>query len=279
MSNKMNYAMFHFNKSLFNPTHKSFYNEDDIKMLNAMRTIVPSGRLREWGKDNLRKVDLIEIDVRKAFAHAFISMRHIPVFSEFDIWRNYNTNINDFRKMNDLVLYYIRSKKRNLFFNKTYCFVYGKFLKHQNLADVEIIAYKTPSNIYKVDYKKLVETLWKTDISTNDELDRATKKLIGNIMFGMLEKGHNTTFKNIDFSNITEAFWYKEQYGGQINTIMDCDNDNNPINTYYTLSITDEATLTNGYRYVKELLLQHHNHKMSSAHITLLKDIRSKSIQ
>eukprot|EP00438_Fugacium_kawagutii_P027024 Skav232522 [mRNA] locus=scaffold1096:1054611:1057742:- [translate_table: standard] len=266
MFNRMNSAMFKFNKDLFNPSRKSFYNEDDVKILDTMRTIVPNGVLKEYKKDNLMKTDLIEIDLRKAFTYAFISMRHIPVFSEFDVWRHYDSSKHDINKLNNLTLYFVRSKKRNLFFNKIYSLVYGKFLKQLNLKDVEIVCYKVPSNIYKVDYRKLVNELWEDDISDDEHLDKAVKKLVGNIMFGMLEKGQNTNYKTLDFKNITEAFWYQEQYGGQINTITDNDN------TYYCLNIVDEATLVDGYRYVKELLLQHHNHKMFSAYVTLLQN-------
>ena len=37
--------MFNFNKSLFIPSHKSFYNDIDIKILNESRTVAPSGLL------------------------------------------------------------------------------------------------------------------------------------------------------------------------------------------------------------------------------------------
>ena len=74
--------------------------------------------------------------------------------------------------------------------NKQFGLVYGMFLKHF-VDDVEIIAYKVPSHIQKVDYKKIVMKLWETDISSDDKLDKAVKKMIANINFGLLEKGHN----------------------------------------------------------------------------------------
>ena len=49
---------------------------------------------------------------------------------------------------------------RNLFFNRTYNLIYGKFLK-KYADDVEVIYYKIPSNTYKVNYKKIVDELWK----------------------------------------------------------------------------------------------------------------------
>ena len=63
----MNKAMFHFNKSLFMSSHKSFYNDIDIKMLNETRSIAPSGLLLS----NISLVYKTEIDVNKAFTKGF----------------------------------------------------------------------------------------------------------------------------------------------------------------------------------------------------------------
>ena len=43
-------------------------------------------------------------------------------------------------------------------------------------------------------------------------------------------------------------------------------------NKYYILNISDQVDLTNGFRYIKELLLQHHNYKMFSDY-TKLKEV------
>ena len=39
---------------------------------------------------------------------------------------------------------------------------------------------------------------------------------------------------------------------------------------YYILNVSDSATLKNGFRYIKELLLQHHNFKMYSDYKKLI---------
>ena len=39
----MTKAMFGSNKSLFNPLHKSFYNEEDLNILEQAKIIVASG--------------------------------------------------------------------------------------------------------------------------------------------------------------------------------------------------------------------------------------------
>ena len=60
--------------------------------------------------------------------------------------------------LNDL--YIVKVKSGNLFFNKTYNLCYGKFIR-EFLADAQIIAYKSPSFVKKVDYTKLVKKLFK----------------------------------------------------------------------------------------------------------------------
>ena len=41
--NRMNEAMLRLNKSLFNPIHKSHYNDIDITILDDARTMTPLG--------------------------------------------------------------------------------------------------------------------------------------------------------------------------------------------------------------------------------------------
>ena len=65
--NNMNKAMFNFNKSLFVSSHKPFYNDIDIKILNETRSIAPSGLL----SGNINFVVKTEIGVNKAFTKGF----------------------------------------------------------------------------------------------------------------------------------------------------------------------------------------------------------------
>ena len=84
--NNMNKAMFDFNKSVFVPSHKSFYNDIDIKILDETRTIVPVGRL--W--DNIPLNGKIETDISKAFTKSFIDIVEIQAFNQFDSWQPFN---------------------------------------------------------------------------------------------------------------------------------------------------------------------------------------------
>ena len=73
------------------------------------------------------------------------------------------------------------------FFNKTYNLCYGKFIGEFH-TNCEIIAYKSPSCIKKVNYKQLAKALFKTSISDDAGMDTYCKKLVANVNFGLLEK-------------------------------------------------------------------------------------------
>ena len=80
---------------------------------------------------------------------------------------------------------------------------------------------------------------------------------------------------------MVDAFYFQELYGGTISVInqfeMDYEEDKCGFNNisqenYYVLNISDTKTLMNGYRYIKELVLQNHNYAMNTAYETLLEN-------
>ena len=145
--------------------------------------------------------------------------------------------------------------------------------------------------IKKVNYKQMVLELWKTTISDDPQEDAALKKIIANTNFGMLEKQFNKNVKSTLFDTYEDAKWFQVKYGGTITLIkqyeeketwkyespldkgvmIDDDDDDKVFscesvptgNALYSLNISAECSLTNGFRYVKELLMQHHNFYLS----------------
>ena len=132
----------------------------------------------------------------------------------------------DHRKLHELTLYLVKANKQTMFFNKTYNLVYGRFLAGYT-DQCEIIYYKQPSRVYKVDYGKITKQLWQTDISDKypeDALasakprghcDTKIKKLIANVNFGLLEKSTNTVSRSYAFDSPREALYYQQQVGGK----------------------------------------------------------------
>jgi len=270
--NKMATAMNKFHSALFKKQHLSFYSKQDIDILDEYRTVVPIGMFKDL------ECEKVEIDVSKAFTFAFSKITEIPIFNEFDSFKLYN---NQPIALNSL--YIVKAKCGNLFFNKPFNLCYGQFLK--KFPDVEILAVKDPSFVKKVSYKKIVQDLYETVVSEDNEMDKYCKKLVANVNCGLLEKSTNKAQKSKIFNTLGEARYHQAIYGGRISILKKFHeetteaidpldfglDDVNPIKTtdwiedetkYYILTVSDSASLRNGFRYIKELLLQHHNYKM-----------------
>ena len=109
--------------------------------------------------------------MNKAFTHAFQSIKYIPTLTEFDTWMPYEGE--DINEMSKLTLYYVEAFEGNIFFNKKFNLVYGILLRKLIKYDikVKIHSYVQPSNRHKVDYKKIVDDLWKANISEDEYED------------------------------------------------------------------------------------------------------------
>ena len=280
--NRMNTAMIEFNKAMFNPIHKSFYNEIDMQIYQEAKTIAPIGLLCPKGviPDNI-----FEADITKAFTGASMKFDEVPVFNQFDIWQKYDDN-KDFTKMSDYTLYFVEDtahtlvlsrtiRNSHLMFNKKYNLCYGHFLKKLDTTKLRILYYRSPSQVHKVNYKEIINELWKLKISDNEDIDKQLKKLIVNINIGLLEKTGSTSQKSVLFKDLNEALNFQQQNGGKNHKLSDVEvhegeikyyliYDEKEYNSYYVVNVYDTAELKNGFVYIKELLLQHHNFKMSS---------------
>ena len=283
--NMMNQAMMAFNHRIFLNGHKSYYTDFDLDILDEYRTRPLVGNLSAQGKDKMA-----EIDVTKAYTSALGSITEIPIFNEFDAFVPY-----DGSKIQPLNLYVVKSKGHAL---ESHGLLYGKYLEGQ-----EILAYKTPSFVKKVDYQEAIDELFKMSISQDADKDTHIKKLVANVNIGLLEKCFNKKSRGYLFQDLGECQHYQAKMGGSIHVLhkiedvieavdFGLDDDTpgeGPRETHlfkqsgdpiYVLVIRAEALLKNGFRYIKELLLQHHNHKLKQAWDTLAaNDIKIYSVK
>ena len=149
--------------------------------------------------------------------------------------------------------------------------------------------YKKSSFIYNCDYKRIVNELVETHISDDTKQDTKLKKINSKL----LEKGVTTAQKSVLFKDLREAQMYQHMYGGRINIIKqlekedkeeddECsdseysedeeeapDEDTKKQGTYYVLNVADHAVFKNGYRYIKELLIQYRNYRIYKDYNTL----------
>ena len=132
-------------------------------------------------------------------------------------------------------------------------------------------------------YKKLIDDLWKMEISDHKDEDSIIKKTIANTTFGKLEKGINKCQRSFLFSSYSECKYYQALYGGEITVLRQYVEketyyidpldrgiaDTEPSrrvefiptdNVLFILNISASASMTNGFRYIKELLMQYHNY-------------------
>ena len=285
--NRLQDAKTEFHYQLFRSEHRSYYNAQDIEILDECRTAANVGWLhklegvspsRRHKPPVIYRSSLAEIDISKAYTGAFMRIRAIPVFNEFDTWQAYKQE----EPIKNMSLYIVEANSFDLFFNKRYNLCYGYFLKQ--LKQVHTIkAVKHPSIIKKVRYKDLVEELWKTPISDDTEEDSVLKKTIANCNYGMLEKQINRTQKSKIFDTYEDAKFFQLKYGGDITFIKQYEERSewraeSPLDegvegapmiytnemvptgrSLFILNLSAEASLTNGFRYVKELLMQRHN--------------------
>ena len=276
--NNMNQAMTALNSKLFLKSHMSYYTEKDLEVLDLYRTKPICGNLRAQQPNE----KFIEIDVSKAYTSAFCDITEIPIFNEFDSFKPYEGE-----SVLPLNLYIIKDFNHALS-TQSHSLVYGKFLKE----GMQILGFKQPSFIKKVDYKKLIDELYETKIADDSQQDTYIKKLVANVNIGLLEKCFNRKSVGYLFLDYAECKFYQAQYGGTIHCVQQIENVSTVVeqspdglddglsgatevahckfankgNLYYVLVLKAEKQLKNGFRYIKELLLQSHNFKLMQAY-------------
>ena len=98
-----------YNMGLFKLKHRSSYTRQDIDILDEYRTIANIGILNKTPAHT----KFVEIDITKAYTAAFIKIKEIPVFNEFDTFKLYNR-----QDIEDNNLYIVKANSFNIFLNK-----------------------------------------------------------------------------------------------------------------------------------------------------------------
>jgi hypothetical protein len=225
--NRMHDAKTEFYHQLFKMEHRSYYSNQDLEILNECRTVANLGWLKKLEKqafsrsrhhrpEAIPRSSLAEIDISKAYTGAFMRIKAVPVFNEFDVWEPYKRG----QRIRNLSLYLVEASEFDLFFNKRYNLCYGHFLKQVRQQHI-VLGVKHPSLVKKVNYQQLVEELWKTQISEDFEEDQILKKTVANCNYGMLEKQINRVQKSKLFDTYEDARFFQAKYGGTITFIQE----------------------------------------------------------
>jgi hypothetical protein len=203
--NKMSDVMFNFEASVFRNEHKSYYSQQDIDILDEFRTVANVGATLPAKE----QAGTVEIDISKAYTALFTKIRNMPIFNEFDHFKPYNGD-----KIKNYSLYIVKAHNLSVMFKKRYNLCYGFFLKKLlSATGVDVLAVKHPSFLRKVHYKKLIDDLWKMEISEHKDEDSTIKKTIASTTFGKLEKGINKRQRSFLFSSYSEYKYFQASTG------------------------------------------------------------------
>ena len=93
--------------------------------------------------------------------------------------------------------------------------------------------------------------------------------------YGLLEKGGSTSYKSFPFKHLEEALENQAEHGGRLHKISQyevIEGYEKETQKCYILNLKDKAELKNGFRWIKELILQMHNLNMYNAYHKLKKN-------
>ncbi|MFM7977887.1 MAG: hypothetical protein ACKPKO_01115 [Candidatus Fonsibacter sp.] len=130
-----------FHYQLFKSEHKSYYNAQDIEILDEFRTATNVGLLHRLvgtcpnnkkRPPTIPKSNLAKIDISNAYTAAFMRIRSVPVFNEFDTWQYYKPE----KPIKNMSLYIVEANTFDLFFNNRYNLCYGYVLKQMQQRQV-----------------------------------------------------------------------------------------------------------------------------------------------
>ena len=206
------------------------------------------------------------LDTRKAYTSDFMDIEFYPVFSYFDVWREYDNHVvEDYSQY----LVMVHSKKNDfcsvLLFPKTVCRVYGYKLNRISNVQYKVLQYLRPSKLVPSNSKKLIQELWDSEISKTKSIDSQCKKDIFNVISGLLEKKYNEKSFTKVFKNYDEACYYQTKLGEQSDIV--CITDDKYDGKYdemfdeksdraFILNKTVKKDLQSGFLPIKDLIYE-----------------------
>jgi len=239
----------------------SKYNHETIEIDKKYKLSPLNGYFLMDGKDEdyykeMKKMPMLcGLDSRKAYTSDFMDIKNYPVFNQFDIFVKYDgSEIMDENQY--IVKHEVKNNEELILFRNIYNRCYGyKLNRISKSVKYEILYYRKPSSLQPSNSIELVNNLYDTKISNDEENDIGLKKSIVNITLGKLEKKKNKKRITKIFKNYDEACYYQSKYGGKIYPICGDDDEKNMI-TIYLLVIIFEKELVSGFTPIKDMIYE-----------------------
>jgi len=184
------------------------------------------------------------LDENKAYTQCLMSIKKIPIFNYFDVYRKYNDE-----PIEDLTQYIIEvlsyTPRTAIIFSQKYTKTFGYVLNQVDIK-YKILYVRKPLNIEEVDFEKPVKELF-----NNNDVSIPMKKAISNITTGLLEKKINRGELSKIFIDYNEAKMYQDLYSGKMLSISQDDSEEESL---FIVKIKEEKVLENGFLPVKEMI-------------------------
>lgn len=199
------------------------------------------------------------LDENKAYTECLMSIKKIPIFNYFDVYRKYNNEpIEDLSQYIIEVLSY--TPRTAIIFSQKYTKTFGYVLNQVDIK-YKILYVRKPLNIEEVDFEKPVKDLFDIDkfedefglseLFNLDKISIQMKKAISNITTGLLEKKMNKGELSKIFIDYNEAKMYQDLYNGKMLSISQDDSEEESL---FIVKIKEEKVLENGFLPVKEMI-------------------------
>ncbi len=229
-------------KEYLSDYHPSVIEIDDIYKINNV--------CGHFGELDYKPYD--GLDENKAYTQCLMSIKKIPIFNYFDVYRKYaNEPVEDLSQYIIEVLSY--TPRTAIVFPQKYTKTFGYILKQVDIK-YKILYVRTPLNIEEVNFQNPVNELF-----NNKDISTQMKKAISNITTGLLEKKINKGELSKIFIDYNEAKMYADLYSGKMLSISQDDSEEESL---FIVKIKEEKVLENGFLPVKEMIYSNQRLKL-----------------
>lgn len=254
-----------FYSQIIKKEYLSEFPENVLKMEEQYYMKASSGYFKGYGEADEWVYN--GIDMRKAYSTCLREINEVPIFDYFDQYVNWKDN--DTIREYDMYIIEctVTINKHAIMFDNKYTRCFGfKLLYAQKCGFKFKIHYvRRYSKLEQVQYKKAVDELY-----AMEDIPMDNRKYIANKTTGLLEKKRNKRYICKLFATYLEAQHYQIKYGGgDIIVLGDSDlvmsgliENVKKRGRMYLLIFKKKQTLSNGFRYIKEMIYNKMNVKM-----------------
>lgn len=254
-----------FYSQIIKKEYLSEFPENVLKMEEQYYMNASSGYFKGYGEEDEWVYN--GIDMRKAYSSCLREINEVPIFDYFDQYVNWK-DTDTIREYDMYIIECTVTKNEHaiMFDNKyTRCFGFKLLYAQKCGFKFKIHYVRRYSKLEQVQYKKAVDELY-----AMEDIPMSNRKYIANKTTGLLEKKRNSRYICKLFATYVEAQHYQIKYGGgDILVLGDSDlvmsglfENVKKRGRMYLLVFKKTQTLSNGFRYIKEMIYNQMNVKM-----------------